>query len=221
MWHPRRGRVPTRREVAIRRNPIIIGALGAALCILAACTDTAAVPRTVASGSCSGGDAIAPIEGKEKQYIFCSVTPNPEAANAGLQPSTAQLGTSVPKLDGLSWTALKSTKDTSAILLIEDRQDLPWGSLIGPAEAQVFKAFANDKSLGDWLIVITDVVVNGLVDPVPATARRWARQQVESYAKCGIPEAVPITGADSCTSAFLRAATTVVVAFPGGAPRGQ
>lgn len=198
--------------------------MGAALCILAAaCGGTSGVPLTVSSGSCNGGDAVAPIKGKETQYIFCAVTPNPEAANASLQPSTARLGKSVPKLDGLSWTALRSTKDTSAILLVEDRQDVPWGSLIGPAEAQVFKAFAKDKSLGDWLIVITDVVVVkvGVTDPVPATARRWSRQQVESYAKCGIPEAVPLTGADACTSAFLSGGLTVFVAFAGGVPRGQ
>ena len=198
--------------------------MGAALSILAAaCGGTSGgVPRTVASGSCSGGDAVANIEGKNLQYIFCSVTPNPDVANAGLQPSSAQLGASVPKLDGLSWSALKSTKDTSAIVLVEDRQDLPWFSLIGPAEAQVFKAFAKDKSLGDWLIVITDViVVKGVTDPVPATARRWSRQQVESYAKCGIPEAVPLTGADTCTSTFLNGGLTVFVMFAGGVPRGQ
>jgi hypothetical protein len=189
--------------------------------LAAACSQGSAGPRTAASGSCNGGDAIANIEGKNQQYIFCSVTPNPDVANAGLQPSSAQLGASVPKLDGLSWTALKSTKDTSAILLVENRQDVPWGSLIGPAEAQVFKAFAKDKSLGDWLIVITDVVVNAVTDPIPATARRWNRQQVESYAKCGIPEAVPMAGADACTSAFLSSATTVLVTFAGGVPRGQ
>jgi hypothetical protein len=124
----------------------------------------------------------------------------------------------LPKPPGLHVSALKSTKDTAAVWLIEDDPSVPWGTLLLPAEKTVFEQFAANRKLGDWLMLIDDVIVPGPKDPVPLTAYRWARADVERYVACGIPK--PGTQND-CSSIFFRIALTVILQKSNYAPRGH
>ena len=81
-----------------------------------------------------------------------------------------------------------------------------------PAERHLFAEFAADRSLGDWLIVVDDVIVTGGKDPVPLTAYRWPRSIVEQYASCGIPMSLQI---EDCTHDFYGGGETVFVIRSG------
>jgi hypothetical protein len=113
--------------------------------------------------------------------------------------------------DQLLVTAIKTTSDAVGVFLVEDAPDRPWGSLLNQAQPAVFETFEKDPGLGPWLILVTDVVVHRLHDPVAPTAYRWTRSDVEAYAACGMPADT----ADPCRQSFYRAATTVVLQLPG------
>jgi hypothetical protein len=85
-----------------------------------------------------------------------------------------------------------------------------------PAERQAFGAFAANSTLGKYLVVFTDVVVRGGIDPVPLTGYRWRRPDVEAYAACGIPS----SGLDSCTRVFYARPEMVLIPPAGTGARG-
>jgi hypothetical protein len=134
------------------------------------------------------------------------------------QPGSTTMVDLLPKTPGLHVAALKSTKDSVAIFMIEDDPKVAWGALLLPAEKTVFERFAGDPTLGDWLMVVDDVIVPGPKDPVPVTAYRWARADVEQYVTCGIPK--PGTQND-CSNIFFRIARTVILQKSNYVPRGQ
>ena len=82
--------------------------------------------------------------------------------------------------------------------------DLRWGELLWPAQRKVFSAFAADPSLGEWLVIVDDVNVEGGSDAV------------EDYARCGIPP----DGIDDCTSEFYTTSEVLFVMRPSQS-RGQ
>jgi hypothetical protein len=133
------------------------------------------------------------------------------------QGSTALVAL-LPKTPGLHVAALKSTKDSAAVFMIEDDPKAAWGELLLPAEKTVFERFAANPKLGGWLMVIDDVIVYGPKDPVPITAYRWARSDVEKYVACGIPK--PGTQND-CSRTFFLIARTVILQKSNYVPRGS
>lgn len=116
-----------------------------------------------------------------------------------IQPGSKTLVGLIPAAHGLTVAALHSGMRTAAVGLRErDHGNERWGRLMIPAERKIIAGFAADRSLGDWLIILDDVEVRGAPDPIPLTAYRWARADVEAYARCGIPA----SAIDSCTSEF-------------------
>ncbi len=162
------------------------------------------------------GDGVPPVD-VGRQTLFFRGNTEPMDFRPGsrdLVRAVAGLG-----LDGkgLEVTAIKTTVDASGVFLVEDAPDQPWGTLIDPARQAAIQAFDANRDLGQFLILVTDVVVHRLQDPVSPTAYRWARGDVDSYAKCGLP-ADP---ADPCRQDFYRAAMQVILLPPGGIHPGQ
>jgi hypothetical protein len=125
-----------------------------------------------------------------------------------VQPGSVALADLVPKARRLHVVPLPSPDHTAALNLVEDSTPrLKWGELLTPAQRTIFRAFAGDASLGEWLVIVDDVNVVGGPDPVPLTAYLWPRPVVVSYLQCGIPS----TGIDSCTDAFYQQARMVLV----------
>lgn len=125
-----------------------------------------------------------------------------------VQAGSLVLANLVPKDRRLHVVALPSPDHTAALNLVEDSTPrLKWGELLTPAQRTIFRAFAGDASLGQWLVIVDDVNVVGGPDPVPLTAYLWPRSVVVSYLQCGIPD----TGIDSCTDAFYQQARMVLV----------
>lgn len=169
------------------------------------------VPATPAINGVPPAYAIAPNTDKP----VLETVAKPQVA---IQPGSVKVLKALPTVDHLHVAALKSSTGSVAILLVEEPSEAAWGSLYRPVERDIIKQFAADKSLGEWLIILADVIVSGAgPDPVPMTAARWDRDQVDQFVKCGIPP-----GADSndCSTTFFAAARTVVVQLPGGAPHG-
>ena len=156
-------------------------------------------------------DVLAPT--LAHNYVFERGTPPVDFQ----QGSTTLVGL-LPKTPGLHVAALKSTKDSVAIFMIEDDPKVAWGALLLPAEKTVFEQFAANRKLGDWLMLIDDVIVPGPKDPVPVTAYRWARADVEQYVTCGIPK--PGTQ-NHCSDIFFRIARTVILQKSNYVPRGD
>jgi hypothetical protein len=150
------------------------------------------------------------------QYLFAPpevVSGTAKAPPTDVRRSTLQLMDSVAPNKRLALTPLPSTDGTVALGFQETtpyRQR--WGAIMIPAERHLFSEFAADRSLGDWLIVVTDVIVTGGKDPVPLTAYRWPRSAVEQYASCGIPMSLQI---EDCTHHFYGGAETVFVIRSG------
>ncbi len=155
-------------------------------------------------------DVISPT--LDHNYIFGKGTPPVD-----FQPGSTTLVDRIQRASGLHKAALKSTKDSAAVLLIENDPKVAWGTLLRPAERTIFEQFAANPDLGDWLILLTDVIVAGPRDPVPLTAYRWARADVEQYVSCGIPK----SGQNACSSKFFEIARTVVLQKPAAAPHGD
>jgi hypothetical protein len=152
------------------------------------------------------GDVLAP-QLTYPLYLFEDATPP-----AGVQRSSVTLVKVVEPRKRLHIIALKSTRETAAVFVQEISIHTHWGVLMIPAERQIIRAFADDPSLGKWLILLTDVDVRGDPDPIPLTAYRWTRLQVEQYKACGIPD----TMIDECTKAFYHLAKTVLVSTKVG-----
>lgn len=133
------------------------------------------------------------------------------------QQASIKLADLVGSIHGLGTAGLKSTGDAAAVMLVEDDPAVPWGTHLHEAEQTLFRTFAGDKGLGDWLILVTDVVVHAAKDPIPPTAYRWARAEVAAYVACGMPAAV----SDPCHETFWTSADQVVLAPAGGQPHGR
>jgi hypothetical protein len=147
-----------------------------------------------------------------KSYLFRVDRPP-----VGKEPSSAKLADLVANIDGLRTGGLESTEGAAAVILVEDSPNTPWGTLLNDAQRKILPSFVSDESTGDWLILVTDVVVHGSADPVPATGYRWTREQVSKYVACGIPA----SGINDCRAAFFRAADEVVLAAQGYVTRSR
>jgi hypothetical protein len=116
-----------------------------------------------------------------------------------IQGSSRRLVEMVGARHRLEVEALRSEQGTVALKFVETATpDNQWGAVMTLAERRVFGAFAADPSMGNWLIMFTDVMVVGGADPIPLTGYRWAREDVEAYASCGIRE----SGLDTCARVF-------------------
>lgn len=168
------------------------------------------------AGATEGGDAAPPVE-VERRTLFVQ----DNLAPLDVRPGSEALARAVEGLglgtEGLEVESLETTPDASGVFLYEDGTDAAWGSLLSQGQPAVFRSFHDEPALGQWLILVTDVVVYRLEDPIPPTAYRWDRAAVDAYAACGMP-ADP---ADSCRQEFFRAADTVVLKFSGAPGRGQ
>lgn len=134
-----------------------------------------------------------------------------------IRPASVRLADLVASIPGLGTSAIPSTDGAAAVILVEDSPNTPWGTRLSQAQAKILPAFDANRSMGDWLIMVTDVVVKGSQDPIPFTGYRWTRKQVRTYVSCGIPS----TGTNDCRIAFFRAANSVVLAAAGYVPRGR
>jgi hypothetical protein len=170
--------------------------------ILAACStpristvgDQAAAPSPSASMTPIGvGVDLAPLH--VPAFIFGSPTSTPM-----VQPESAALVHDAGSHRRLQVRALPSGPGTAAIDFLETAlAGHPWGDVMLPVERTVFKTFARQRSLGNYLVMLTDVDVQKGPDPIPITAYRWSRADVEAYARCGIPD----LGFNPCTDAFF------------------
>jgi hypothetical protein len=160
----------------------------------------------------SGGAAL--IRNPYPEFLFGT---DIQALDVAIQPGSLTLEQQVQPNPRLKVTVLPSTRGTAAIAFQETSTwHQPWGAVMIPQERRVFRLFAADRSLGQWLIVLSDVRVRPGVDPIPLTAYRWPRAVVERYARCGIPDFV----IDPCTADFYRHALVLVV-HSGGRRPGQ
>jgi len=166
------------------------------------------------SGNDRGGDAVSPALGVKggTRYLFRCDRPA-----VSVQKASVGLANLVANIHGLGSAGLKSTKGAAAVILQEDDPSVPWGTHLLEAERRIFQAFAADRSMGDWLILVTDVVVHAAQDPIPPTGYRWTRQEVQAYVACGIPA----NGSNDCKTTFFMAADQVVLAPQGGQPHGR
>jgi hypothetical protein len=190
-----------------------------AAALLAACSSnvTQASVSPVGSpcpeGGHTGGGAVTPAAGVKGNTRYVFRCDEPKVDYTAASRDLANLASTVP---GIGTMGLKSTPDTAALLMVEDDPNVDWGTRLLAAERKTFETFAQDKGMGEWLIVVADVVVRDGADPIAPTAYRWTRQQVQDYVDCGIPQ----TGRNDCSSAFYRAASTIVLAPQGGPPHG-
>ena len=133
-----------------------------------------------------------------------------------IQPGSRVLAGAVRTTDRLTVTALPSASGTVAVDLLElSPPGHRWGERMIPAERDMFRSFASDRTLGDVLVIVDDVKVLQGPDPLPMTAYRWDRSAVEAYAACGIPDRL----IETCTDTFYMAAEMVIVGS-GGTGRG-
>jgi hypothetical protein len=147
------------------------------------------------------GDVLAPGP-PYPLYLFEKATPPTD-----IQKASISLAKLIPRQKNLHVVALKSTQDTAAVIVLEVSNHGRWGELMIPAERKIIRAFAEDDSMGSWLILLSDVDIRGEPDPIPLTAYRWTRDDVQRYSECGIPT----SAIDDCTAAFFLVAKTVIV----------
>jgi hypothetical protein len=184
--------------------------------LMVGCTRVRELPgRTMAlpppSPQPTGGEALVAVP-------FPMTLFGPPLKTASVQPGTVKLKNLILTHPRLKVTALASSHKTVAIGFQEKASgDQRWGEIMIPEERKLFQRFANDASLGEWLIVITDVDVTDAPDPVPLVAYRWTRTDVERFESCGIP---PFMTFDRCTDHFYGAAQ-VVFLHQGGSTAGQ
>jgi hypothetical protein len=186
------------------RRACLVG-IASSLLLMAGCTQIHQVPPSRhADASPSASPAAAPTGGQAVVAIPTVQTLfGPPLSDAEIQPGTLKLKRQIAPHRRLKVTALPSSLRTVALGLRETaRGKQRWGEVMIPEERKVFLRFAQDPSLGDWLIMITDVDVRDGPDAVPIVAYRWARDDVETYAACGIPQSITI---DRCTDTFFQA----------------
>src|SRR5436190_1179226 len=146
-------------EPSLRTATVIVVAAAA---LLAACGNGATFrPVGVASPTClgtTGGDAVSPAPGVKGGTRWLFRCDHPKVS---YQDASVKLANMVANIHGLGVTGLKSTPGTAAIILQEDDPSVPWGTHLVTAEMSILETFASDKGMGDWLILVTDVVVAG------------------------------------------------------------
>ena len=203
---PSNMRASKRRERAIRKTPVLTVGLAVLAVVSTSCFGNRVTNRSVQGISFVAppevvGDVLAPGP-PYPFYLFERATPP-----TGIQKASLDLVKLVSPRHDLRLFALKSTENTAAIALIEVSLHARWGKNMIPAEREIIRAFADDPSLGKWLILLDDVDVRGEPDPIPMTAYRWSRDVVEQYKACGIPP----DKLDACTDDFYRVASVVIV----------
>jgi hypothetical protein len=136
-------------------------------------------------------------------FIFGDAVVDP-----AVQPGSRTLADTISGTKRLRVVALPSADGTAAVDFLEiSPPGHLWGEQMIPAERLLFRSFAADAALGDALVVVDDVQVDGGPDPLPMTAYRWDRADVEAYARCGIPD----REIEGCTDAFYMAAEMILV----------
>jgi hypothetical protein len=156
-----------------------------------------------------GGEVFVAVP--SPRYLF-----GPQFPSAAVTPASQRAERTVGTHARLKVEPLPSTPATVALALQESVSGHEqWGEVMIPAERKLFASFAGDSSLGDWLILLTDVEVSGGPDPVPLTAYRWDRGSVEAFAACGIPP----TGFNICTDRFFGAALIQMLISSGTRPQ--
>ena len=171
-----------------------------------------APPSPLGNVDPAGGDVLVGIP-------FPMTVFGPPLKTASIQPGTVKLKNLILSHPRLKVTALASSKKTVALGFQEKaKRHERWGEVMIPEERKVFQRFALDASLGQWLIVITDVEVVGAPDPVPLVAYRWARSDVETFSECGIPPAMTF---NRCTDHFYAAAQVVFLKLGAGSNIGR
>jgi len=189
---------PSRRASEAAGEQAIDGSLGRSQALFA-------VDTRDPHAHLSSGVSLIPLE--VHLFVF-----GPDDPAVTVQPTSLALVDLVPKSGRLHLLPLPSPRGTAAVNLLEDSTPrLKWGSLMTPAQRTIFRAFAADPSMGNWLVITDDVNVKGGPDPIPLTAYIWPRSDVVSYWRCGIPS----TGIDACTSAFYERADMLLI-FQGG-----
>jgi hypothetical protein len=174
---------------------------GVLVLLMIACTGPRELPGSnvvvmAPSPEPTGGSVMIGIP--TEQTLF-----GPPLDNPSVQPETLRMKGLILRHPRLKVTALPSSIRTVALALEEkSTPKLRWGNVMIPQERRVFRLFAKDRSLGDWLIMITHVDVVPGPSPIPVVAYRWARADVEAYEKCGIPQSMVI---DQCTYTFFDA----------------
>jgi hypothetical protein len=170
--------------------------------------DADAVEGRVGTPGSLAPDGVDLVPLSVASFVFGVSVEEPE-----IQPPSAQLARIPGKSPRLHVKALPSGARTAAVGLVEDSpKGHRWGELITPALRRIFSSFAGDSTLGDFLVIVDDVKVLGGGDGVPMTAYRWARRDVEAYARCGIPP----TGIDRCTQTFYTFPEMVLVSPHSG-----
>jgi hypothetical protein len=158
---------------------------------------------TPAPGQDGGPTGVSLVPLSIPQFIF-----GPPVVAPQVQPASGSLVSLAAANKRLHVQPLPSPIGTAAIDFVEDSTPaLRWGELMWPAQRKMFAAFAADPTLGDFLVIVDDVNILGGPDPVPLTAYRWARENVETYAQCGIPR----TAIDACTVAFYATPQVIVI----------
>lgn len=179
----------------------MLGVPCALLLLLIGCTQPRAFPTTevivaAPSPEPTGGSVVVAIP--TEQTLF-----GPPVANPSVQPGTLRLKEMILRNPRLKVTPLPSSLGTVALAMEETaNRKQRWGGVMIPQERRVFRFFAQDRTFGNWLIMITHVQVKPGPNPIPMVAYRWARSDVEAYAKCGIPQSLVI---DRCTHTFYGA----------------
>lgn len=194
----------------------LAGALGIVLLLAASCSRAQLQAVAPPTPQVVRGDALSPVP-REQPWIFSKGLPRPgDLRRFEIREASERLLDVVPRLKGLHEAPLKTTERTAGLFLLEVQStELP-GELLRRAQNPIFRAFAEDPTLGDWLILVMDVVVRAPPDPIAPTAYRWTRQQVEDYLRCGLPE----EGFNDCSRAFFDKAAVVVLKGAAGPPVG-
>jgi hypothetical protein len=192
------------------RKPSLLAPL--VLLLMMGCTDPREFPGSqvvvmAPSPEVTGGRVVVGIP--TEQTLF-----GPTLDHPSVQPETLRMKSLILRHPRLKVTALPSSDQTVALALEEkSTPKLRWGNVMIPQERRVFLLFARDKSLGGWLIMITHVEVVPGPNPIPMAAYRWARADVEAYAKCGIPQSMVI---DACTHTFFDASEMTFIHIKTG-----
>jgi hypothetical protein len=156
--------------------------------------------------SLPGGVSLVPLS--IPQYIFGGPIAFPK-----IQPGSSHLAGLPSQSERLVVRPLPSADGIAAVDLVESSKTKDrWGEVMTPAQRIMFRAFAADPSLGDILVIVDDVKVTDGPDPIPLTAYRWNRVDVERYARCGIPS----KGIDACTVSFYATPDTLYVRLNAG-----
>jgi hypothetical protein len=189
-------------RTALKPATVVAIVLGAVAAACSTSSGSQGIPSSSPSASVNQvlADVISPS--LDHGFVFEHGQPPVE-----IQPGSKDLLGRIPGVKGLHTYPLLSTQNSVALLLIEDDASVKWGTHLRPALNVIFEQFAANPTMGDWLIVLDDVVVHEKQDPIPLTAYRWPRANVEEYVACG----VPTRGQNACSKKFYLQALTIIL----------